>query len=200
MLVKASRITTLTDARYFASKEVNFLGFNLEEGAEGYLDPIYMKAIREWVQGPLIVGEFSSAPAPVIQEAAAFYGLDAVQVSNAHTAKQLEGLTVLLEIVVRPDWTEAGISTLLAQTAPAMAHYVLNLAEFQINWQKNADFWQQICTEYSILLNIDGSADDIMAAHQVLQPAGLSFTGGDEEQVGVKSFDDLETLFETINQ
>ena len=35
MLIKASRITNLTDARYFAAKEVDFLGFNLEEGTEG---------------------------------------------------------------------------------------------------------------------------------------------------------------------
>ncbi|MBP6828235.1 MAG: N-(5'-phosphoribosyl)anthranilate isomerase, partial [Saprospiraceae bacterium] len=80
MLIKASRITNLTDARYFAAKEVDFLGFNLEEGTEDYLDPIYMKAIREWVEGPQIVGEFSAGSADVVREYASFFGLDAVQI------------------------------------------------------------------------------------------------------------------------
>ena len=47
MLLKATAVMNLTDARYFAAKEVDYLGFNLEEGTEGYLDPMYMKAIRE---------------------------------------------------------------------------------------------------------------------------------------------------------
>ncbi|MFN0036896.1 MAG: hypothetical protein ACKVUS_17710, partial [Saprospiraceae bacterium] len=80
-LFKAGRVAHLTDARYFAAKEVDFLGFNLEEGTEGYLDPMYMKAIREWVQGPKIVGEFSRSTVAVVREAAAFFGMDAVQVS-----------------------------------------------------------------------------------------------------------------------
>ena len=58
MLIKASRLTNLTDARYFAAKDVQFLGFNLEAGTPGHLDPMYMRAIREWVQGPVILGEF----------------------------------------------------------------------------------------------------------------------------------------------
>jgi phosphoribosylanthranilate isomerase len=200
MLVKASRITTLTDARYFASKSVDFLGFNLEEGSEGYLDPIYMKAIREWVEGPLIVGEFSSAPAPVIQEAATFYGLDAVQVSNLHTARQLEQLTVLLEIVVRPDWTEASILALLAQPIPSVTYYVLNFVEYQPDWAANRDFWRQVCADHPVLLHLDGPANAILATQQALQPAGLSFTGGEEEQTGVKSFDDLEDLFDLLHE
>ena len=80
MIIKASTITNLTDARYFAAQEVDYLGFNLEPDTPGFLDPIYMKAMREWVQGPKIVGEFANMPLAHIQEAAQFYGLDAVQI------------------------------------------------------------------------------------------------------------------------
>jgi phosphoribosylanthranilate isomerase len=50
MLIKASRVTNLTDARYFAARGASYIGFNLEEGTEDYLDPIYMKAIKEWLR------------------------------------------------------------------------------------------------------------------------------------------------------
>jgi phosphoribosylanthranilate isomerase len=100
-LIKASRVAHLTDARYFAAKEVDYLGFNLEAGTEGYLDPMYMKAIREWVEGPKIVGEFSHTPIRVVLEASAFYGLDVVQVSARNYGAdlaELEGLEVILEL------------------------------------------------------------------------------------------------------
>ena len=79
MLIKASRITNLTDARYFAARDAAFLGFILEPGADGYLDPVFMQAMREWVEGPKIIGEFNEATPPVhIAEAADFYHLDGV--------------------------------------------------------------------------------------------------------------------------
>ncbi len=100
MLLYASSITNLTDARYFAAREVDFLGFNFEAGTPGYLDPMYMKAMREWVEGPRIAGEFSRAAAAVVREAAEFYGLDAVLLRGRAYLPELPtlaGLTVLLE-------------------------------------------------------------------------------------------------------
>jgi len=45
--VKASQITNLTDARYFAAWEVEWLGFNFDEGSAHYIPPVEMKAIKE---------------------------------------------------------------------------------------------------------------------------------------------------------
>ena len=92
MLIKASRITSLTDARYFAAKEVDYLGFNLEEGTENYLDPMHMKAIREWVEGPKILGEFATATPHFAAEAAAFFELDAVQLNLGEHLSDLDKL------------------------------------------------------------------------------------------------------------
>ncbi len=57
-LVKASNITNLTDARYFSALEVEWLGYHLEKGAETYIEPQNIIAIKEWVEGPKTVGEF----------------------------------------------------------------------------------------------------------------------------------------------
>ena len=64
--VKAGSITNLTDARYFAAREAEWLSFPLGEGA-GMIEPIKVKAIAEWVDGVKIVGEFNfSSPEEIV--------------------------------------------------------------------------------------------------------------------------------------
>jgi phosphoribosylanthranilate isomerase len=198
MLIKASRITNLTDARYFAAKEVDFLGFNLDEGTEGYLDPVYMKAIREWVEGPGIVGEFSYAPVPYIREAANFFGLDAVQVAPVYASRlnELDGLKVMLEIEADMEETAGGIPQILRETAPFVSYFVLK-------WHSDMPLPAGLNLAGSpkpVLLHTDAGAEQLAALLQAIRPAGLSMTGGEEERTGVKSFDQIEEIFEALGR
>lgn len=194
MIVKASAITNLTDARYFAAKEAAFLGFNLEAGTAGYLDPLYMKAIREWVEGPAIVGEFSSSPVSVVREAASFFGLDAVQVSTAYldVLDQLSELKVLLAIDACQGLAAAEAA--MAQAVGKAAYFILDFSGCGPLAHDSA--WAVLCGHYPILLHLDGPAESLQAALALLQPAGLSLSGGEEERVGVKSFDEIEEIFD----
>ena len=199
MLIKASRITNLTDARYFAAKEVAFLGFNLEEGTEGYLEPIYMKAIREWVEGPKIVGEFDRTPARTVLEAAKFYGLDAVQVSRTSDLEQLDGLEIILLVpgTENPD----DLDTLFEQAAPFVQYFLLDFSGNQkaaAILQQDTENWARLFARYPTLLDLDISATDLPELLQKLQPAGIALQGGEEEQVGVKSFDEVDEVFEVL--
>lgn len=201
MLIKASRITTLTDARYFAARDVHFLGFNLEAGTPGYLDPMYVRAIREWVQGPLIVGEFSRVPVAEVREAAAFFGLDAVQVTTDYlpTLDYLEGLTILL--AVEADQAASTLAVLFRQAAPHVAHFVVHFSAKNAavaSMTSQVDFWKNLCAQYSILLHWDGAAVALPQLLTALQPAGLSLASGEEEQVGVKSFEEVEEVFDWL--
>jgi phosphoribosylanthranilate isomerase len=195
MLIKASRITNLTDARYFAAKEVDFLGFNFEEGTEGYLDPMYMKAIREWVEGPKIVGEFARSPIAHVREAAAFFGLDAVQVTADYAAQlaDLEGLAVILEI----DSTAAD-EDFFRQASPFVSYFLLKMnVAAQLS---ESSLLKKICADYPVLLQTDAAAEQMFSILEILKLAGLSLVGDEEEQVGVKSFDEIETIFEFLGR
>jgi phosphoribosylanthranilate isomerase len=198
--IKASRITNLTDARYFAAKEVAYLGFNLEENTEGYLEPMYMKAIREWVEGPLIAGEFERSPLPHVREAAAFFGLDAVELPAAALLEQpdaLQGLRVLATLEAKaPD-----LELLMEKLAPHVAHFVLDLngvLDADTGTVPRPDFWRACCARYPILLKADLGAAQWPQLLQSLQPAGISLVGGEEERVGVKSFDEIEAIFDVL--
>ncbi len=192
MLIKASRITNLTDARYFAAKEVDFLGFNLEEGTEGHLDPMYMKAIREWVEGPKIVGEFSRSSTAYVREAASFFGLDAVQVTADYAAQlaDLEGLTVILEINANAELATLDVQSL----SPFVTYFLVKLdgAQLSESWKLSESLLSKM------LLQTDTTTEQLAELLEILKPAGLSLVGSEEEQVGVKSFDEIEAIFEML--
>jgi phosphoribosylanthranilate isomerase len=183
--------------------EVDFLGFNLEEGTEGYLDPMYMKAIREWVQGPRIVGEFSVSPISVVKEAARFYGLDAVQVSaeahGEHLAL-LEGLEVLVEHTL----TDARTPMDIAQWKSMAAYSDFFVFIFPENTpaadilKRNTEVWKEVFALRPSLLQANLEATEWPGLAQEFGLAGISAVGGEEEQVGVKSFDEVELLLEAV--
>lgn len=204
-IIQASRIAHLTDARYFAAKEVDFLGFNLEEGAEGYLDPMFMKAIREWVEGPKIVGEFSRTPAATIVEAARFYGLDAVQAPFSTYADELGILSELpLLLLVAVD--AEGLScdpVVLAKTAGGAAYWIFDFSGSGYTKKRlyeEKDFWKALFALRPSLLRADWPPGDWPAVLHDFGLAGLSLVGGEEEQVGVKSFDEIEAVFEALGR
>jgi phosphoribosylanthranilate isomerase len=82
--VKASSITNLTDARYFAAWEVEWLGFNLEAGSEDYIEPKNMNAIKEWVDGVKIVGEFNLPDLETVKSAIEVLEIEQAQVGAFH--------------------------------------------------------------------------------------------------------------------
>lgn len=202
MLVFASRITNLTDARYFAAREADFLGFNLETGTPGYLDPVFMKAMREWVEGPRIVGEFSLSPAHVVREAAAFYGLDAVLVhapQHLNELPALEGLNVILAVdgAAQPD----ELAGIFRNAAPWTTLFLLDFSEKKSGWPEwraRAAEWVAFFNLYPTLLSLDVPAEELPEILEQLRPAGLVLRGGEEEQVGVKSFDEIEAILDRL--
>jgi phosphoribosylanthranilate isomerase len=203
-LIKASRIAHLTDARYFAAKEVDYLGFNLEEDSEGYLDPMYMKAIREWVEGPKIVGEFLRAPIEVVQESASFFGLDAVQVSasgHGNHLADLGGVEVILQVSIGVNGLELPVETLkqYAALSDVLLFEVASGVDVQALFDSDPDYWRQLFQLKPSLLQADVTPSAWPALLQTCQLAGLGITGGEEEQTGVKSFDEIEEVFEMVD-
>lgn len=198
MLIKASTITNLTDARYFAAKEVDFLGFNLEEGTPGHLDPIYMKAIREWVQGPKITGEFDRTPAAAVREAATFFGLDAVQITRTDDLELLKGLEVIFYVPAHAD--VAGVRAVF-EAVSGVNLFSLDfspIADAETLLLENAAAWRELFAAFPTLLQLDVPAEALPPLLEALHPAGLALRGGEEELVGVKSFEEIDAIFETL--
>lgn len=210
MKIKASSIQNLTDARYFAAWHVEWLGFSLELGNANYTRPQDVKEIKDWLVGPKIVGEFGLAQSlEEIQEAVELLHLDAVQVGPYAEEGLLKGLAPIpvLQEWVLENWEGlTGFEQHCQKTADWVAYYYLNLEKSGLSWASLKDNraaleqLQALCEEYPIILSLQCSPEDLEEIIQQVQPHGWSFQGGEEERVGVKSFDDLDGFFETLEE
>lgn len=198
MIIKASGITNLTDARYFAAKGVAFMGFNLVPDTPFYLDPIYLKAIREWVEGPVITGEFGALPYEQVSEYCSFLSLDAAQMAPPIPSAP-KAFDVLTEILVAPGFFPPAMELIFEKSAPFTKHFIVNAEA--LDWQNfldQAHFWKTITAQYSCLLQLAAPADAYPALRDAIAPAGFCFRGSSEVQTGVKSFDELEEAFDAL--
>ena len=193
MEVLARRITNLTDARYFAAKDVAYLAFNMEVGTEGYLDPMYMQAMREWVEGPIITGEFNEGTSlEIINEAVRFYNLGAVIVPDTLRHAQIEAPEIIVKIMLHSEQTSA-IEPPNTENITAL---LLELNDASVSWLDMQDLLAH--TSVPIILQFDALPDALPDILRYVLPYGISLTGGDEEAVGVKSFDEVEEIFDLL--
>ena len=205
--VKASAVTNLTDARYFAAWEVEWLGFNLDTGAAGYIPPANIEAIKEWVDGVKITGEFNLQPIDEILSAADELNLDAVQVgmfASQQTVKALHEreIPVLQEMVVQDLSELSAIENQMKANEDRVQYYILDFTKNNLKWADIQAYAlsriQELSGEFPILLSVDFPAAQVEAILDSTGVAGISVRGGEEEKVGYKSFDEVDDLFEAL--
>ena len=203
--IKASQITNLTDARYFAAKEVEWLSFNFVEHTDNYIEPMRGRAMFDWVEVPHIVGEFDGFDADAVNFYAENWGLKAVQIGQKTEVFDVKSAYILKEITVESHTTADILRGLLSPFKNMVAAFQLNFDAQNVSFSdiKNnkcaldlADL-SSLCAAFNIILNIDFQLvelEDIID----LKPFGLSLKGGEEERVGVKSYDELDEIFDKL--
>lgn len=205
--VKAGSITNLTDARYFAAREVEWLGFPVGMG-EGMIPPLETKAIAEWVDGVKIVGEFGFATPEEILVLNEQVGFDAVQVGMFVSQKEiseLNGLAVIKEVVVDSNFSAIELEDHMNAYSYYCDLFLLNFSSAGHTWDdlKNEypyknEFLRGLCEKYQIILHLDCPAIDVAEMIAEINPHGIQLNGGEEERVGVKSFDELDEIIDAL--
>lgn len=212
--VKAAAVTHLTDARYFAAWEVEWLGFNLspQDGVSAH----ELHAFREWIIGPRVVGEFDAGLPARIQagslkmETIKELKLDAVQVDRIFGPENIEeflsplGVDVFVEITVEGYASFEDLQEILTTYKQQANHFVLNFVKGGITWQDlqtgapfSLDELASLTAGYSIYLEIEGALPTSIQS-KMPELKGFSVRGGSEEKVGFKDFDELDEFFEDL--
>jgi phosphoribosylanthranilate isomerase len=209
MLVKASAINNLSDARFFAAQySVEWMGFCLDEGSASYMPTHLIKAMKEWIEGPKIIGEMGLCDEATLLEKVSELDLSAVQLpmfSPIDVAKINAQIPVIQEIVVEQDMSAAALQQ-------QVASYSGKVAMLLLDFEKNAwtfssliraqeisiELLQRICQQHKVIISINANAKQWQALIQSIQPSAISLKGGEEERVGYKSFDELNEIFDTI--
>jgi len=200
--IKASQITNLTDARYFAAWGVEWLGFGLEPGQDYVVAPAQMVAIKEWVEGPKMVGEFSGLDVDLIHQSVDVLVLDAVEVSRYANMSALKlSVPVIMNIVMEAHLEPEALINIL-KTNETVEYFILDFEKnasindfgnkFPVNWLSG------LTKQFPVFIRTDLDTYSLEEITQDIKPLGISLAGGEEEKVGLKSFDELDEIFEAL--
>lgn len=94
--IKAGSITNLTDARFFASYAVDYIGFCFDPQSPNYISPQQALAIKGWIHGSKIVAEFANQDEDNVKNIIQFLEPDVVQFHASGFEVQGSGLPVIL--------------------------------------------------------------------------------------------------------
>lgn len=207
--VKASAITHLTDARYFAAWETEWLGFMLSPGTEASIDIRQVAAMREWVDGVKICGEFGFADLTDIETAIEFLKLESIQVgmlTPLETLAKLNGkVEIIQEIVVEAYITAEELEELLEERKEMVDYFLLQFTKGGLTWPDvsggtpfGTDQLEAWAKKYALLADLPLVDITPTALLAKIPFKGFSVQGGAEEKVGYKSFDELDEFFEDL--
>jgi phosphoribosylanthranilate isomerase len=210
MFIKASAISNLSDARYFAAQySVEFMGFCLDEGNDAFISPHLINAMKEWIAGPKIVGEFGIQDEDEILQQVHHIGLEVVQLamfSTASTEKIRTQVPVIQEIVIEKDSTANQLLQLIEGFLPKADYLLLDFeknawsfTDLVRNQEISLDLLQRVSQKHPIIISINADAKQLKTLAQSIQPQGISLKGGEEERVGYKSFDELNDIFDALD-
>ncbi|MBK6903685.1 MAG: hypothetical protein IPH04_13010 [Saprospirales bacterium] len=210
-LVKASSISNLTDARYFSAWEVKWLGYCLDPDSPDFVRPDQLQAIRSWVDSVELIGEFGNQALPDIVQTAATLQLDAIQLSRTLPTEwlpELPDLPVIQELVLTHDISAQTLHSQLMAYGPYVSYFLLDFTRNGPTWAEIQEEHSQLpvgllrsfCNDFPILLAFDWTPDNLEEVLYHIAPSGISIKGGAEEKVGLKSFEEMDRIFELLQE
>jgi phosphoribosylanthranilate isomerase len=209
--IKASEISNLTDARYFAAQGVEWLGFNLDENNPEALSQIQFLAIKDWIAGPKIVGEFASVTdIEQLNQYIDSLKLQAVQVGQFLEAEHLKnirpGTKLFYEQILEKKEDILNLRNKWEKLSPFVHYFVINIAKNNISWNSlNSDSeiincLTQLINDFPVILSFTPEKNEISEILSLKNLLGLSLKGGSELKTGMKSFEDYDFIFEYLEE
>jgi phosphoribosylanthranilate isomerase len=189
--IKVSHINSLTDARYFAAMGVDYLGFCCNSGTEKYCSPAKIKEISDWVQGPEFVLEFDGWQSEAnVRDIINNHLGQAVHFGAFSTYSEDFGLPIFKDIFLED----------LSETKNLDVDYLVIKSEKQYLQLsvKDKSLINQWCGFNDVFLDIFFEIDDIPTILKELKIKGMILRGGEEEKLGLKSFEELDRIFEML--
>jgi phosphoribosylanthranilate isomerase len=190
--VKVGRITNLSDARYCAGMGVDLLGFNAVENRPDYISPIQFEELRGWFVGPKVVIEI--------------YGIDKVQayeaLLNNYQPDMIE-LSCHELLKLRPRDLPLILSILPDQyhdQAAVLRDFKSSIQFLQLPANTDKKLLQEIVKNYQVLLSLAGDAEPDINFLKKNPGLGLALSGTTEEKAGYKSYDQLATVLEQLEE
>lgn len=199
--VKISNVNNLSDARYCSGMYVNLMGFSLEKDNEYYVDPTAFKEITDWLSGLEYVAEFSNShPAQILETLAQYEGFSFIQIEERLHLPMLKNTSYAL-IYKYTLTNEDELDELL--------DYAITLKENNVMLNLEAESAMEItpvvqekikniAAKCELLLGFGFDDKNIEQLLDSTPLKGISMKAGHEIRPGIKDFDELADILETL--
>ncbi len=197
-LVKVSGINNLSDARYCAGMNVEFLGFSPQIHTMNYTELSKYKEITSWLSGTKYVGELTKLPLAKNLED---YDFDVLQIQDETLISEAKkfGKPLFLVFEVK-QVTDFDNFIEIARKYRTEIDYFL-LKSTQVSCTKVIPDLKNICAEFPIILNFaDITPENVDIVLAQIQPDGIGLHGGHEISPGLKDFDGLADMLEALEK
>jgi phosphoribosylanthranilate isomerase len=188
--VIASSISNLTDARYFAAWGVYGVGFDLDLNSPDHISAEALLAFREWISGPISIGEFSGVQEKEeIEEIIKTLNLDAIQLGPFAPEEWSFDVPVYQVLLTEQDRSFHNAQAIIIRSENP-----------SFSWHKEKDKITALMKIMPAYLDLPLSHEEIVPIINELDFEGLILRGGDEEKVGFKSYDEVDEIMESLEE
>jgi phosphoribosylanthranilate isomerase len=195
--VKINRITNLTDARYCSGMYVDILGFCLEEGFAQYVSPTQFQEITGWISGIDYAGEFSDLDAYSIERLLANYpSLTWIESEDLDTLVQLKSLGKKLIYRVKLEELDSLFPKVeLLQEYKITLHVTSTDKSITID---NESIIKKLSSQINLFLGAGITPENANSLCELPGLYGFALDGGDEIKPGLRDFDQLAAILESL--
>jgi len=191
-IVKLSRVTNLTDARYAAGMGVQFIGFAFDGFEAANAELLTQRTeISQWISGPEIVVEDEGLNAEQMQSLLGVLPASYIQTRNLDL---VNGLGLIYPLPKSAD-AELEIEKIKGLFPEAL--FLLELNASELSEQEIADL-QVLCDHYQIILKSNSGSEALLELVEQVSPFGIEIMGGDEERPGYKDLSDIMDVLEAL--
>jgi phosphoribosylanthranilate isomerase len=194
-------INNLTDARYFAAWNVNILGLNISPGDQEYISPEYFHALQEWIEGPAYALQIKSSMIPELEAFAKMYKEDAYLIFNEKNSDYPKSRQFQIVNITQFENFHA-LRNQIEILSEQVSGIILECndqswEDIVVLFDEDETQWMELLKEMPIFINLNFSQESIQKfiSHEI---HGICLRGGEEEKVGVKSYDEIDIIFESI--
>ena len=195
--VKINRITNLTDARYCSGMYVDILGFSLEEGSSNYVSPTQFQEITGWISGIDYAAEFKDLDAYSIERLLADYpSITWIESEDLDALVQLVPLGKKLIYRVQLE----DLDTLLPKIDLLREHEVtLHITSTNKSIAiDNESSINPFTNQLNVFLGAGITPANASSLSELPGLYGFALDGGDEIKPGLRDFDQLAAILESL--
>jgi phosphoribosylanthranilate isomerase len=206
-LIKAGHLENLTDARYFAARDVAWLGFDLDENNEEAISTLELNAIKEWVEGPKIIAEvgfLNPASKTLLDQLSE---VDGIQLSGFGEVPENilhPSQVVIREVVVQNDGTIPFDLTHFPENEILLFDLEKNHVNPDALGLSVDDYykWLRALVKQTdqYILDVPFIGEELYQFVQAFDPMAIQLKGSEEEKIGFKSYDDIDAFFEYFEE